>query len=139
MTTLSVKHQEIIRKAMLQWQDAIPDGTLDLWERLAFVLVSIIGEGGFQSLYSRSLHLAHAKFPWLPSTFPPQPADSRFSGLKASLEGQDSTVASEASVALLLTFIDILTLLIGEHLTTSILRSAWGDDAVAMAAKEFGE
>jgi hypothetical protein len=139
MTTLSVKHQKMIRRALLQWPDAIPDGTVDLWERLAFVLVSIIGEGGFQSLYSRSVHLANAKFPWLQPSLPSQPADSRFSSLKASLEGQDSTVASEASVALLITFIDILTLLIGEQLTTSILRSAWGDDAVAMAEKEFGE
>jgi len=121
----------------MQRPDAIVDGTIHLWEQLAAALVSIIGEGGFQSLYSRSVHLTSATFPWMAPNPASQPTNSRFASLKMSLEGRDSTEASEASITLLCTFIDILTLLIGEFLTTSILRTAWGDDALDTAVKEL--
>jgi hypothetical protein len=68
---------------------------------------------------------------------PWQRTDSRFPDLKISLEGRDFAEAGEASIALLIAFIDILALLIGELLTTSILRAAWGDDALDIAGKEF--
>lgn len=121
----------------MQRPEAGLDVVIHLWERLASELISIIGEGGFQSLYSRSVHLTNVTFPWLMLSHPSQQADSRFAGLKISLEGRDFTEASEASIALLTTFIDILALLIGEPLTTSILRSAWGDGAFDIAGKEL--
>lgn len=121
----------------MQRPEAMAEVSVHLWERLAVELISIIGEGGFQSLYSRSVHLAAATYPWLAPGQPAQPTDSRFAGLKISLEGRDSTEASEASVALLITFVDILAVLIGELLTTSILHSAWGDDALDRAEKEL--
>ena len=127
----------MIRRAVMHRPEAIADVTINLWERVAAELISIIGEGGFQSLYSRSVHLASVTFPWLALKHPSQPTDSRFAGLKISLEGRDFTETSEASITLLTTFIDILALLIGEVLTTSILRSAWGDDALEIAAKEL--
>lgn len=43
-----------------------------------------------------------------------------------SLEGQAPAQASEANSLLMITFTDILASLIGEQLTTSILRLAWG-------------
>lgn len=121
----------------MQRPDAILEVTLHLWERLAFELVSIIGEGGFQSLYSRSVHLAGVAFPWLAPTHSTQLTESRFTGLIMSLEGRDSAEAGEASIALLITFIDILAMLIGDLLTAGILRAAWSDDALDTAAKEL--
>ncbi|MFD2271188.1 hypothetical protein ACFS07_08755 [Undibacterium arcticum] len=44
---------------------------------------------------------------------------------------------SAANSLLLITFTDILTSLIGEQLTTNILRSAWGNDASDRAGKGF--
>jgi hypothetical protein len=126
----------MIRKAIMQRPEAVQDVTISLWELLASELVSIIGEGGFQSLYARSVHLTGARFPWLQLRHPLQASDSRFAGLKMSLEGRDSAEAAEASICLLTTFIDILALLIGELLTIRILRSAWGDDALDIAVKE---
>jgi hypothetical protein len=117
--------------------EAVVDVTIDLWERLAAELIAIIGEGGFQSLYSRSAHLVSATFPWMVLSHPWQQTDSRFADLKKSLEGREFEETSEASITLLITFVDILVLLIGEHLTTSILHSAWGDDAVDIAGKEL--
>lgn len=127
----------MIRRAVTQRPDAIREVTISLWERLASELISIIGEGGFQSLYARSGHLTNATFPWLVLNHPSQLIKSRFEGLKMSLDGRSVTESSEASIALLITFIDILALLIGDLLTTSILRSAWGDDALDIAAKEL--
>lgn len=126
----------MIRRIVSQRPGAVPDVAIDLWERLAVKLISIIGNGGFQSLYARSIHLANMRFPWLARSEPSSDSDSRFASLKASLEGRKSAEASEASIALLITFIDILTLLIGDPLTASILRSAWGDDALDIAEKE---
>lgn len=137
MATIDAQRHQIIRMAVLQRPEAMLDVTIGLWGRLAADLISIIGEGGFQSLYARSVHLTSVSFPWLALNHPSQPTDSRFAGLRTSLEGRDFTEASEASIALLTTFIDILTLLIGELLTTSILRSAWGDAAFDTAAKEL--
>lgn len=137
MATINAQRHKMIRRAVLQRPDAIVDVTISLWERLASELISIIGEGGFQSLYARSVHLTRAAFPWIALDHSGTDADSRFADLSMSLEGRDFTEASEASMALLITFIDILALLIGEHLTTSILRSAWGDEALNIAGKEF--
>lgn len=121
----------------MQRPDAILEVTISLWKRLAFELVSIIGEGGFQSLYSRSTHLTSLTYPWVALSQVIRPTDTGFSDLQIFFKGQDSTQASDASIALLVTFIDILIDLIGEHLTTSILRSAWGSDAVDIAVKEL--
>ena len=121
----------------MQRPEAMLDVTVSLWQSLAFELVAIIGEGGFQSLYARSIHLSNATFPWLTSAHPVQEIDSRFAGLKQNLEAEELAQAGEASITLLITFVDILAVLIGERLTASILLKAWGDDASNIAAKEL--
>lgn len=126
----------MIRRAVLQKPEAVVDITIGLWEKLASELISIIGEGGFQSMYSRSLHLVSANFPWMEQSRPWQRTDKDFQGLRSSLKDRDLNEISEASIALLAIFIDILATLIGELLTTSILCAAWGDDALDIAGKE---
>lgn len=121
----------------MQRPEAIADVSIHLWEKLAYQLISIIGEGGFQSLFKRSLHLTCVNFPWLETDPPLLHNGSRFADFKNCLEGQNPAEAGEASTALLITFIDILTLLIGELMTSSILRLAWGDDALDAVLKEF--
>lgn len=76
----------------MQRPEAIADASTYLWERPASELISIIGEGGFQSLYSRSIHLCSVAYPWMTLDHPlpleiPQNT-SRFAGLKISLEGR---------------------------------------------------
>lgn len=121
----------------MQRPDAIVDVSIRLWEKMAGELVSIIGEAGFHSLYKRSLHLTAATFPWLEPCFSSSSYRSSIEELNKCLAAQDSTNAGEANTALLITFIDILALLIGELLTSSILRSAWGDDALDKVVKEL--
>ena len=54
-----------------------------------------------------------------------------------NFEGKTAGQASEANNLLLITFTDILASLIGEKLTTTILYSAWGNDASGGTSKEF--
>ena len=104
------------------------DVTILLWEKLAVELISLIGDGGFQSVYLRSGALAATRYPWVALDTSLHQTDLRFAGLRSSLEGQDLRQAGEASIFLLSTFLDILTSLIGELLMTNLLHSAWGDD-----------
>ncbi|WP_377705275.1 hypothetical protein [Pseudoduganella sp. UC29_71] len=100
-----------------------------LWQQLAKQLCPIIGDGAFDALFARSVHLASTAHPWL------RTGDGvALERWYASLE-QHPDEADAASIALLIIFTDTLTLLIGESLTTAILRSAWGPDVVDTAAK----
>ena len=101
------------------------DTAIERWEQLSTHITSIIGDGGFNSLYARSVHLTQATFPWLLAGLQPM-ANQRFAALKASLQGQTTALANAANQLLLITFTGILVSLIGAHLTTRILSSAWG-------------
>jgi hypothetical protein len=138
MATANEQRRQMIRRAVVQRPEAFIDVTICLWQRLASELCPIIGEGGFQSLYARSLHVTSALYPWITDTHPQQQTDFRFNDLIINLKARDVKEASEASIALLSTFIDILAGLIGELLTNGLLQAAWGEDALDIAIKEFG-
>lgn len=129
MATNDERHQMIARNVTRRPDSATAD-TVVLWQRLAVELVAIIGHSGFDTLYARSIHLVRAQHPWLV-----EGADPRFDKLRASLDAQAPAPAGAASIALLTTFTDTLIQLIGESLTTTILRSAWGQDTADTAAK----
>lgn len=109
--------------------EAAVEHSVMLWEQLAVQLRPIIGDGAFDVLFARSAHLASAAHPWLAAG-----DGASFECWYASLE-QHPAEAAAASIALFIFFTDTLTLLIGESLTTAILRSAWGPDDVDTAAK----
>jgi len=121
-----LSQEQLIKMRMEQHPENVADAAVDLWGQLANQLVAILGEDGFDSLYVRSVFLARSTFPWLAAGALPPQAEQRFAGLKMSLAGQSPAQASEANILLLSTFTGILAVLIGEELTTSILRSAWG-------------
>ncbi len=103
--------------------EKIVDTAIKRWELVAVPIVSIIGEGGFNSLYERSVILTQSPFPWLLSNGWPSP-ENRFNALKTSLEGQTAALASKANCLLLANFTGLLESLIGAQLTTRIFRSA---------------
>ncbi|MGZ8236314.1 MAG: hypothetical protein ACXWTY_00390 [Methylobacter sp.] len=131
-----LRHQKI-KSLMAQHNEKVADAAIQIWEQMAAQIISIVGEGGFNSLYARSVFLTQSTFPWLAASSLSPQTDHRFAELKMSLEGQTAALAGEANSLLLITFTDILATLIGEHLTASILRSAWGNDASDRAGKEF--
>ena len=128
METSSLPRHRIIKSLTAQLPEKQADAVISLWEQMASQIISLIGEGGFSSLYARSLFLTQSTFPWLVADSATPPTDHRFAPLKKSLEGQNPLQASEANNLLLITFTDILASLIGESLTTRILRSAWGKE-----------
>ena len=137
METRDPLRHQLIERLMAQHSEKVADAAIDLWERMAAQIISIVGEDGFNSLYARSVFLAQPTFPWLAASALSSQADQRFAELKKRLEGQPPSQAREANGLLLLTFTGILAALIGEPLTTRILSSAWGDDASTSTSKEF--
>ncbi len=130
-----LRHQ-IIESLTASHPEKAADAAVGLWEQLAVQIVAIIGVGGFNSLYARSLFLTQSSFPWLSGCELSCSVDQRFTALKNSLEERAPGDALEANNRLLCTFTDILAALIGEALTSSILRSAWGDHAPTQDQQE---
>lgn len=135
-TSDTLRHQ-IVKSLTTQDAERVVDAELELWERMAAQIISIVGEGGFNSLFARSMFLTRATFPWLAAGSPPPPTERRFTELKRCLDGQTPAHARAANRLLLITFTDILASLIGEQLTIRILRAAWRNDALDKADKEF--
>lgn len=128
MDTSDLSRHQIIHSHVARQAGSAAAAAVRLWVQLANKIVTIVGEGGFNAIYARSIILAHKRFSWLVVRAAPPPVDSRFAELKTSLEGRPPAQANEANIFLLITFTDILVSLIGEQLTITILRSAWGYD-----------
>lgn len=129
--------QQIINSLMALPPVNIPDAAMAQWEKLAAEIISIVGEAGFNSLYERSVLLAQTTFPWLPACPSSLQGSSLFAEFRMRLAEQTPAHAREANTLLLTAFTDILASLIGEQLTTSILRSAWGTPASDKSGKEL--
>ena len=138
METSELLRQQLIKRRMaLPSEEEVVVIAIDLWEKIATQIIAIVGEGGFNSLYLRSVFLTQSTFPWLSAVSLSPQTDQRFTDLKISLEGQTPEQASAANSLLLITFTDILVSLIGEQFTIRLLRSAWGDDPSERPGKEF--
>jgi hypothetical protein len=139
MTTSNVQRQQLIQGVLENSPGDVAEVANRLWQPLASELVSIVGEGGFNSLFARSLYLTHVAFPWLTAGKPPYTTDNWLLDLKANLEGQNVAEANKANQMLLQKFTDILASLIGEPLTIGFLRAAWYDDSAGPdgVGKEF--
>lgn len=147
MVTSTEQRHQLIARAVRPQPDADADAATGAgagvpalsalrWRQLARQLCPIIGDAGFMALYQRSLHLARNQYDWLPQ-HETLPVESALTLLEQALHPHDDATAGHASTALLCAFIDTLILLIGELLTTSILREAWGDDVENHAGTEL--
>ena len=136
MATDDDSPRAIIGRVLARDPDGIVNTSIDVLERLANGLIGIIGEQGFETLLFRSIHRVNLEFPWMICDRRVRPADPEFNALRSCLEGQDVAQASAASNLLFNTFIDILSLLIGEHLTMLILNAALGRAGMEEVSKE---
>jgi hypothetical protein len=133
----SLRNQLIKSVIALHAEKDTAGASIYLWEQMAFRVISIVGEGGFNSLYARSLFLSQSTFPWLSAASLSAQTDSRFAELKTSFATQTPVRVNEANTLLLITLTDIMASIIGEQLTMGILRSAWGGDALDNVSKEL--
>ena len=130
-----MQRHQIIENLLASQTEKNGAAALVLWKQMSSKIIAIIGAGGFSSLYARSMFLTQASFPWLVACAPTAPATECFVALQNNLDSQSPGNALAANHHLLCTFTDILAALIGEELTSSILRSAWGDPASAQISK----
>ena len=88
-------------------------------------LAPIISQRGVAALYRRSLFLVRPGHPWLVTVYDAAAIPGDFDALHGAVAGQSAHVALDGTAALLTTFHDLLTSLIGESLTARLLHSIW--------------
>lgn len=120
-------------------QNGATGPTVDLWLLLATQVIAIVGVGGFDSLYARSVYLTQRRFSWLAAGCTNPSDDSRFANLTACLDAVAPELARAANFLLLTTFTDIFASLVGEPLTARILDSAWGAEVHHTAEKDTNQ
>jgi hypothetical protein len=76
METSDLLRYQIIKSVIAQHPEK--GAAINLWEQMASEVISIVGEGGFNSLYARSLFLSQSTFPWLAAASLSAQTDSRF-------------------------------------------------------------
>ena len=139
MKSRDLPRHQLIRSLLPRHTEKVTDAAIHLWEQMAAQIISIVGEDGFNSLYTRSVSLNQSTFPWLAASLQPPRTDHWFAELQTSLDAQTPVQASEANSLLLITFTDVLASLIGEQLTTRILHLAWSTHISNSTGKEFQE
>jgi hypothetical protein len=101
------------------------EALLDPWQRLALLLSPLIGESGFCALYGRALRLVVPHFEWLKAAQPDKTAAQSLTALTGIYGTVHADAAAAANLALLTTFTELLSGLIGQALTRRLLDSAW--------------
>lgn len=98
-------------------------------------VASLVSEDGFSFLFVRSIHQTAQRYPWIDNASKATGAE-RLADVRALLEQRPREEALAGGTFLLLNFIDLVASLIGEPLTISILRSAWGNDALGTMGED---
>ena len=91
------------------------------WRDIDAALSLVIGRRGFAALYRRSLRLTSADHPCLAAASDGDVGPGRFAALQTALAQQAPSPATAANDALLRTFRDLLSQLIGLALTARLL------------------
>lgn len=110
-----IRHADLVERSIRVWTD------------LAEHLTPLIGEAGFCALYGRAARLAASADHWPAAVNGARSVES----LLLSIKNNHALIASEhaaaANFALLDSFTKLLAGLIGDGLTTRLLKSAWAD------------
>ena len=103
-----------------------PEHTLDLiivsWEKVDQVLRPIIGRGGIEALFHRSVEITAEAYPWLTAASTDEKSALDFDVLRHALSKQSTSHFAGANDTLLLHFYYLLSNLIGLSLTDRLLR-----------------
>jgi hypothetical protein len=136
MATDDESPRELIASVLSGNPETATDVSIELLQILANSLSNIIGEDGFEALLFRTARRVGNDYPWLQFDPRARPADPEFELLRVCFEGQEPADIQAASILLFTTFVDILALLVGAHLTKLILISALGRARAAKISKE---
>ncbi len=95
------------------------------WYAIEGALAPVIGVGGVAALHRRSLHLTRPAFGWLTLSSEGHADPHPFAAMQMALSRQTAANAGAASDALLQSFHDLLSKLIGVALTEQLLLPVW--------------
>jgi hypothetical protein len=124
------KLQDVAHRLMTQQvglrpdPDRIASAAITVYTQLLSTLSPLLGELGSAALLCRSLRLTETAFPCYTEVRRAE-ADGLLYAVGVCLRRQASDIASEASIALLATYLELLTTLIGERLTRQLLQEEW--------------
>ncbi|MEO8411237.1 MAG: hypothetical protein ABI478_11770 [Propionivibrio sp.] len=104
---------------------AIAEAALGAWGQIADALVPVIGTRGVDALFSRSLHVTARVFPWLAIETGEAGGSVLLGIIKARLAANEPLEAAATNQALLVNFTALLSSLIGESLSESLLEAVW--------------
>ena len=116
----------IIERAFSGPPETIVEVSVELLGLLASSLSHLIGEDGFESLLNRSVRRVTKQFIWLRFDAAARASDPEFEAMRLCFMEQDQAQVRAASIALFQTLMEILSSLVGVHLTTLILTTALG-------------
>jgi hypothetical protein len=114
----------------------IAEAVVATWQAVDAALSPIIGHVGVAAMYKRSVYLNTAVHPWLSGTRQGVHAGMDLASLKSVLEEQSNFAAAAGGDALLQTFIELLTTLVGPSLTERLLRSVWAESTSGPSARD---
>ena len=97
-----------------------------LLDKLSRRLAQVIGPAGVQSILLRAVKLWKSEFAFLDERIVPRDSRTSFAEpLRACLREQEPEVIRAAAVTLFATFTGLLTTLIGDRLTWTLLQQIW--------------
>lgn len=105
----------------------IADAIGAAWHDLDLNLSPVLGRRGVAALYKRSLHLNTVAYPWLAQVREAAHANLAIdvAPLRAMLGERSEAEAAETGAALIHTFTELLSTLIGASLSERLLDSVW--------------
>lgn len=107
------------------------------WKEIDRVMRTIIGKGGIDALFHRSIEITAVAYPWLAAASSDAQSVMDLDALRATLLKQETGHFAAASDALLLHFYQLLTNLIGLSLTDRLLRPVLDPLLNSAAAKDI--
>ena len=104
---------------------AVSEATASAWRQVDALLTPLIGANGVDVIFRRALSLTSKVFPWLAIGEEHGDSSALLVSLKVQLAGRDTATVTEVACTLMVTFIELLSTLIGESLTERIVSSIW--------------
>ena len=115
---------------------ALADVISESWLKIVRKFAPLIGAYSVLMIFERSLDHNLAVFDWLPAPVLPSQPDSAVERLGASMAVRPVADMLAAHRAILTTFIDLMTTLIGARLTLQFLRAAFPADSAGSTSEE---
>ena len=114
----------------------ITNAIVSIWQEIDAALLPIIGARGVAALYKRSLHLTATTHPWLAGMHEGVQTAIDLAPLKSVLARQSSDDARAGGNALLASFHQLLSTLVGPSLTERLLRAVWANTSSGPPAQD---